>query len=96
MLVGLFWKGWKTGIAFGLASGLIFTIGFWSNRAVMPFIWDQYMNRIVDGKILSAQLWYFYYWLANSLFYGVIVGILWAILLDRLPRLQLFRPSSAD
>ncbi len=96
MLVGFFWKGWKTGIAFGLASGLIFTIGFWSNRAVMPFVWDQCMNRIVDGKILSAKLWYFYYWLANSLFYGVIVGILWGVLLDRLPRIRSIVGSGGD
>jgi len=93
LLIGLLWRGWKTGIVFGLASGLIFTIGFWSNRAAMSFVWNQGMDRIVDAKILSEELWYVIYWLASNLLYGGIVGILWGILLDRLPRMQSIRLS---
>jgi hypothetical protein len=95
-LVGLAWKGWKTGIAFGLASGLMVTIAFWSNRAVAPFLMEQGMNRIVDAKILSEELWLFIFWLTSSLIYGGIVGILWGILLDRLPRMRSIGWSAGD
>jgi hypothetical protein len=95
-LVGLVWKGWKTGIAFGLASGFIVTIAFWSNRAVAPFLMEQGMNRIVDAKILSEELWLFIFWLSSSLIYGGIVGILWGILLDRLPRMRSIVWSTGD
>ncbi len=96
MLVGLLWKGWKTGIVIGLASSLIFTIGFWSNRAAMSFVYNQGMDRIVDTKILSVNLWIFIYWVANNLLYGVIIGILWGILLDRLPRMRSIGWSTSD
>jgi hypothetical protein len=87
ILVGLLWRGWKTGIVFGLASSLIFTIGFWINLAAMSFVWGQGMVGIVDVKNLSTEL-STVHWLASDLIYGGIIGILWGILLDRLPRIR--------
>jgi hypothetical protein len=85
---GLFWRGWKAGIAFGLASSLLFTIGFWTNRTVMFSLYRLGMDRIIGANILPEEWWLFVYWIANSLSYGGIVGFLWGILLDRFPRIR--------
>ncbi len=41
LITGFYWKGWKSGIAFGLASSVLTTIGFWINRYAMFFLMDQ-------------------------------------------------------
>jgi hypothetical protein len=93
--IGLFWRGWKTGIVFGLASGLFFTLGSLTNRFFWPFLLDQGTLHFVSTKIMSAELWKFISWLINYSIYGGTVGFLWGVLLDRLPRLHLMNPASA-
>jgi hypothetical protein len=88
MLAGLPWKGWKTGIVFGLAGALFSIIGFLGIRAAQTFVLEQGLYWIFDSKTSSATLWIFVYWLASNLLAGGIAGILWAILLDRLPRIK--------
>jgi hypothetical protein len=86
MLVGLLWRGWKAGIAFGLASAIISTTCFWINRAAQTFVLGRGVDWIFNTNTLSAKLWVVISWMANSLLYGVIVAILWSILLDRYQR----------
>jgi hypothetical protein len=94
--VGLLWRGWKAGLAFGLASSLLSTIGFWSDRTVMSSLYNLGMERMVGAKILPEEWWLVVYWTANSLLYGVIVGFLWGILLDRFPRIRSIARSDVN
>jgi hypothetical protein len=95
MVVGFLGKGWKTGIAFGLASGLIFTTGWWIFYAAQSFVLGQGIDWIVDANTLSAKLRVLIYYSVSFLLYGAIIGILWGILLNRLPRVKSLNFSSA-
>jgi hypothetical protein len=94
LLSGFLWKGWKMGIVFGLASSLLFTIGWWITLAALSFVWGQGMIGIVDVQTLSEKL-PTAHWLAFDLIYGGILGILWGIFLDRLLRVKSLKLSSA-
>jgi hypothetical protein len=96
MLVGFLWKGWKTGIAFGLAGALVETIGFGIFHAFQDPILHQGLDWIVFANTLSEKLRVLIYYSASYMFYGGIVGILWGILLDRLPRIKSLKLSGAS
>jgi hypothetical protein len=94
VLVGLLWKGWKSGIVFGLASSLIFSIALLGNYSSANFLVAHGILQIVDPKFASDTLRLFLFSLITYSIFGGIAGILWGVLLDRLPRMQWLRPSS--
>ena len=96
MLIGLLWKGWKTGIAFGLAGAVVETTVWGISNAVQSLIWHQGLEGILNANTLSAKLWVLIYYLASWMFYGGMLGILWGILLDRLPRIKSLKLSGAS
>ena len=95
MAVGRFWNGWKTGIVFGLAGGLTFTIGWWIFHSAQSFILGQGIDWIFNANTPSVKILVLLYWSVSCVLYGAIVGILWGILLDRLPRMKLIGTSEA-
>jgi hypothetical protein len=96
---GLLWKGLKSGIVFGLASGLIFTVGLLAQWLAQNSIWnllfDQGVMQTVDPNSLSDNFRLLFGMLISYSILGGIVGILWGVLLDRLPRLKSLKLSGA-
>jgi hypothetical protein len=96
---GLLWKGLKSGIVFGLASSLIFTVGLIAQLLAQNSIWnllfDQGIMQTVDPNSLSDNLRLLIGMLISYSILGGIVGILWGILLDRLPRMKSLKLSGA-
>jgi hypothetical protein len=90
LFAGLLWRGWKSGLVFGLASSVIFTGGFLANFSSWSFFFHQGAFRMQTDEhvMFSMQTWCFICWLIGYAIFGGIVGILWGILLDRVPRRQ--------
>jgi hypothetical protein len=93
-LAGLLWKGWKSGMIFSLVSSLIFTVGL-LGQYVWILFFDYRMLHTVDPLSLSGNLRLFLGTLISYSILGAIAGVLWGILLDRLPRIRSIAWSSA-
>jgi hypothetical protein len=93
ILAGLLWKGWKTGIVFGLASSLIFTLGLLGQFFFWYVLFNHGMPQILDPEFMSPTLRLFIGTLISYSILGGIVGILWGVLLDRLPRMKSLKLS---
>ncbi len=88
LMAGSLWRGWKVGMIVGLASSMIFTIGFWMNYASWQFLFGRGMDKLSQMGANYMEAWNFICWIIGYTLFGGMVGILWGILLDRIPRIQ--------
>jgi hypothetical protein len=88
LMAGWLWRGWKAGIIVGLASSMIFTVGFWMNYASWQLLFGRGMDLMSQTGMNYMAAWNFICWIIGYALFGGIVGILWGVLLDRIPRMQ--------
>ncbi len=94
-LVGLVWKGWKTGLAFGLAGCLIFILaGLASTYSFSFLFYDRGLEQIVSSNVMDEGHRIPIFLVIGRSIFGGFAGLLWGILLDRYQRIGFNRLKS--
>ena len=88
LMIGWVWKGWKTGLIFGLMSGIIFELGFWVNWLVL-FVMNANLQHNLTGSTAAELGWILLTWAIAYLLFGAVVGVLWGILVGRVRRMSI-------
>jgi hypothetical protein len=87
-LAGLIWKGWTTGLAFGLAGCLIFTLAAVAGSFIYSFLFSTLgMESVVSSSVVNEGLRMSIFLVIGRSIFGGIAGILWGVFLDRSQRI---------
>lgn len=81
LLFGGLWKGWKASILYAVSGGIIFELGYWANWLTLYFFNIQLQHVVIPGNV--GYGWIILSWVLAYVFFGLIIGGLWSILIDR-------------